>query len=505
MPESLQRLIVENFKAFGDRQELRLAPITLLFGGNSAGKSSVLQALLLLRQSLGGFEPYYRSRTANLVIRGEFTDLGSYDSLIHAHDRSRVLSLGVTAAPRQEAQRRFRSENDTQPLAADVLFRYRAGRHSSTVGAPEVVIDTGRSRISCKPIEQVPEFRPTIANNARSIGAPEAQLLITDVNSTADLVEAVGIRGTDGLAEGLGSSRHSILGQGTRAILSQSAGVPTLLMGFIDASRTLWLARDTAGDQPLSRTTSPIQPRVRAALSEWLRLISTAFRSSVARIQYLGPMRSAPERLHILTGEPVSHVGTRGEHVIDLLSRRSHLLDQVNRWFALLEIPYIAEVTVVQDASVSSAIGEVHCLLLRDKRTGTEVAPTDVGFGIGQVLPVVVQSILNRRGTLLIEQPEIHLHPALQARLGELFAQLVTSNDSSQFILETHSEHLILRLQRLIRRRELRPEAVSVLHVGQDESGRASVRELHLSSDGDFVNPWPEGFFDERLAEVLGN
>jgi len=219
-------------------------------------------------------------------------------------------------------------------------------------------------------------------------------------------------------------------------------------------------------------------------------------------VSYLGPMRQAPERLHVLSGEPVRGSGSRGQHVVDLLARRPSVLRDVNQWFTKLEIPYDLDIRTVTDKAVAGAIGEVHCLLLRDRRTGVEVAPTDVGFGIGQVLPIVVESVISREGTLCIEQPEIHLHPALQAKLGELFADRVQKGHQ-QFVLETHSEHLILRLQRLVRRGTLRPDQLAVLHVGADPDGQGRIRHLRLGENGDFLDEWPNGFFDERFDELF--
>ena len=187
------------------------------------------------------------------------------------------------------------------------------------------------------------------------------------------------------------------------------------------------------------------------------------------------------------------------------MARDPDLLQKVNRWLRRLEIPYSIDVRPILDKQVGQAIGEVHCMLLKDARTDVEVSPADVGFGIGQVLPVVVQSIVARQSALcLVEQPEIHLHPALQARLGEMFAEMASTRRGPRFVLETHSEHLILRLQRLIRSGRLNSEDVCVVHVGPDEANAAQLTEIRLSESGDFLDEWPNGFFEERFDELFG-
>ena len=90
-------------------------------------------------------------------------------------------------------------------------------------------------------------------------------------------------------------------------------------------------------------------------------------------------------------------------------------------------------------------------LALIDQRTNTVVTHRDVGIGISQVLPVLVMAYGSHGKLLAMEQPEIHLHPALQAELGDVFIEAALGERDNTFILETHSEHLILRLMRRIR------------------------------------------------------
>ena len=130
------------------------------------------------------------------------------------------------------------------------------------------------------------------------------------------------------------------------------------------------------------------------------------------------------------------------------------------------------------------------------------VALPDVGFGISQLLPFIVQSLVPGEQIISIEQPEVHVHPKLQADLGALLAEVIINEPhQKQFIVETHSEHLILRLQRLVRKKEIKPEDVSVIYVSRGPEG-AKAERLRLDEDGDFIDDWPGGFFPERLREL---
>ncbi|WP_145530864.1 AAA family ATPase, partial [Yersinia alsatica] len=143
-------------------------------------------------------------------------------------------------------------------------------------------------------------------------------------------------------------------------------------------------------------------------------------------------------------------------------------------------------------------------LMLRDIRNNTKVTPADVGFGIGQVLPIITCAIAKKHQIICVEQPEIHLHPRLQAHLADLFISTSDINEGgNQWIVETHSEALMLRVQRRIKEGKIDKNRVCVLYVDVGKSG-TSVEILPLDKDGDFLKHWPDGFFEERLNETMG-
>jgi len=134
--------------------------------------------------------------------------------------------------------------------------------------------------------------------------------------------------------------------------------------------------------------------------------------------------------------------------------------------------------------------------LLLDTGAGSLVLPSEVGAGISQLIPVVVAALEGRSGLTLVEQPEIHIHPALQVGLGDLFIDAITRELRRTLIIETHSEHLILRLLRRIRQTTgtldahapaFSEDKLSVIYVDASQSG-VQIRRLRVDADGEFVD-----------------
>jgi predicted ATPase len=156
-------------------------------------------------------------------------------------------------------------------------------------------------------------------------------------------------------------------------------------------------------------------------------------------------------------------------------------------------------------------------IALRDFGKGVVVAPSDVGVGISQMVPVVVGCLRDNPGVLAIEQPELHVHPAIQVGLGDLFIRASQPAEGyptpiKTLLVETHSEHIMLRLLRRIRESStdelppglipLRADDVAVTYVESSDDG-VRFRPLKVSSDGDFLDQWPKGFFEERAEELF--
>ncbi len=233
--------------------------------------------------------------------------------------------------------------------------------------------------------------------------------------------------------------------------------------------------------------------------------VTEEFWDTLDRVHFVGPMRARAERTTLVGQGTEDYVGPAGEEMAAILHGRPDLVTAVNEWCDRLGLGYHVRMLDPGSHDIVMTAGEFAVLALEDVRRDPPVLVSSrgVGYGVGQLLPIIVQSLLTQSGMILIEQPEVHLHPKLQAAVGDLFIDTVISG-RAQLLVETHSEHLVLRLLRRVREGVLRPADLAILYVDLDESGDAFVRRLEVDADGDLVDGWPGGFFDERLAEVLG-
>jgi hypothetical protein len=281
--------------------------------------------------------------------------------------------------------------------------------------------------------------------------------------------------------------------------------------------------------------------------------ITALARQHLDGFRYIGPIRAIPDRDHKCPQVEDPSRWANGLGAWDLLLRHydyklgkgDAFVEDVSKWFSdpeRLGLGYSIEVEGLRLVAEDSLLMN-HLKLLQtqydehsqhefrekvlkplqseqqmprvrliDNRTGTEVGPKDIGIGVAQALPIVVGALDSKCPFLAVEQPELHLHPTAQARLGDLF--ISGAKSGRVFLLETHSELFILRLLKRIRKTtsgevadkmlQLAPEELGVLYV-ERTADQTIITELGVDVQGEFVRQWPgkDGFFEERARELF--
>jgi len=218
----------------------------------------------------------------------------------------------------------------------------------------------------------------------------------------------------------------------------------------------------------------------------------------------LSPFRDRPQRTYLYSGETAREIGTSGSNAAAMLaadsakrgSQRKNLVEDISNWFAYTGI--------AQGLSVVSLTPRHFelCLISND---GSQHNICDVGFGCSQVLPVLTAGLnlfnsdrdLSR--VLIVQEPEIHLHPNAQAAIGSFFVNLV--QNSGQVFIETHSDNLVLRIARHVALGDLDANDVAIFYVS--DMGDDRVTRISLTDTGGFTPDFPEGFFPQRQSESL--
>lgn len=542
----LSSLQISNFKTFRDAARLPLAPITLIYGSNSSGKSTIVQALMLLKQSL---ESEGAATDAVVFGSSRLLDLGNFQNVISDHDVSKSLrfSLGATGT---ELMRRMpkavresfrelilsisidadrlgvpsvsrielRSDTDDLLLAysrsqrtitREQLLRYIPPRlrlrgnnpYSHTQSFFELTDLNARAPLFAQLFEEYRKRIPNlIEDHQRFSRRFEHRDPLPPTSDEVDREREHDLRRLEARVEQrLKELRNYTFESFIGDLKDYSNSRIVVVNRFLPFSQ---IPTETTRQSGFSLDNEVARQRVYLEypfydLNQVLTSIASAIETELERTTYIGPLREYPERNYIFTGASETSVGARGENLPALLYTEEDRVGELNRLADVMDLGYSIYVRRSQDEELNN----VFAIRLQDKVTGARVGLSDVGFGVSQVLPILLQCATTRTNSVVIEQPEIHLNPRLQAALGEVFAESV-KNGRKQFIIETHSEHLLLRLQRLVRRKVLSAEQISVLYVSKHREG-SSILPIPLAENGDRLIGWPDGFFDDTYRELF--
>jgi hypothetical protein len=425
--------------------------------------------LLLLQQS---FSNRALRRTQPFVFSGDSVDLGSFSSVISNHQTQRKFTMGVTVGS---------SVSTTSELVGDQSFSI------------EWTVNKEQTRIALQ-IEVA--GRNFLFKSAHQ---DDASYFVLESESITDFIQL--FDENDLLTDGDPLIRDLVSGDGWRPCFRFGVGglLPGNLVG-VERGGSLRLLQDETLASNFEDSNAISRPsRLQASWNLNMLRMRDRLTNKMSEIAYIGPLRQEPQRFGRYSPTDDSDVGSSGENMLSALFSDKKLVMRVNNFLAMMEMPYKIKIHQLES---QETLGFVIHMALVNKHTNIELAPTDVGVGYSQVLPLITQAALSRRSLVCVEQPELHLHPAMQARIADVFIEAAMGGSNVQFLIETHSESLMLRFLRRIREGTLNPESIQVLYVDQDADGASHIHELPISLSGEFLADWPQGFFDERLEEL---
>lgn len=409
------RLRLKNFKAWQDTGDIDLKPVTMLLGTNSSGKSTLIQSLLLLKQTVQSPD-----RSIHLNLGGD-----EINDLFNFGDFENLLRQG-TLHPRQFS----------------IQFSFEGGASARV----------NKGDFSCSYVQN-------------SLGGVTIQEL--DVSTNGRRFRA--IRREKGAYSIMVDEESQPREKGRHLSPERSISLPAQAITMLGQ------------DGPL------------------IEDLSLAIRRELESIVYLGPLRRKPERDYVWNKSKPGEVGSDGHRAIDVLlasalmksEDQNRIIEGVSKWLVRMKVANKLEVKQLGRSTRYEVV--IH-------RDGVEANLRDVGIGISQVLPVLTIAYFAPSGsTIILEEPEIHLHPLAQSILAELFVD-VSKERNIQFIVETHSEHLFRRMQTLIAKRQITPKDAAMYFVERDGKA-ARMRPLELDDFGTVKN-WPPNFFGDSVGEA---
>ena len=536
----ITRIEIENFKGIGKRVVIDLKPVTLLFGPNSAGKSSITHALHYAREVLAR-RNYDADKTS---AGGAFVDLGGFLAFVHMRNASKSVKL--------------KFHLDLRDISFRSYFPKTGHLHFSEYELPHISDNVNSAAVEFS-ISYCPyRKRPFVSRYAIDInGEPFAA-----IESTYERVY-----GDDRVEHYMHNNclvelnhTHPISDIAFSNLSNEPEVYPLLRSVFLEPSINLARLDDALPPWGNSLQIDIVLPliedehfarhetTIRKGLDRWSAVVSQLMvgpgeilGQELDGFRHLGPFRETIGRNY---NPPRSKDESRwitGVAAWDLLfTKGREFVEQVSDWLSSerLDSGYSLQLNRYKELPLDSTayqllsshpepdsvlddmeailgyLEEVETktrLVLRDDRTGLTVIPQDLGVGISQLVPIVVVAHDSETKIAAIEQPELHVHPRLQAELGDLFAHHAMGG--KRFILETHSEHLILRIQRRIRESlERRTEGEATIHAKDvaiyylnPRAEYARFERIDLDLKGEFIKPWPDDFFELDFYERFGH
>lgn len=502
-----------NIKSFEDTGEIDIKPITVFVGKNSSGKSSLVRFPVVLAQT------FMEDTISPIIFNGKQVDYGNFEDVVHGHEGKEVgfkmnlpntiFGRGLMIPGNGTSVKSFVFNTLEPKLSASVEVIVQKTNGKIDLQS-QILYINGQKIWSSERNKNNHDFKlfyiiKNAASNKRFSPLQQPlslNLSILEINRFI-LYSSWNFRSKKSLENSLNFLQEKFP-QLSQSELISLLEMPTSNDKNIDLKEEAQKAYDFINSLYLTFL----------IINEIMRVINSYFNRSHIQLHYIGPFRTNPERTYRASESLKDSVGIYGENVSMLLyqaKRDQHpVFEEVNQWLKEA-LGYSIKIEDIPDSN-----------LFRIK-VATDENPRgdnliDVGYGISQILPIVTQLYYKSQKSgyrryrasyediYIVEQPEIHLHPNAQAELGNLFVEKI-SNKKTKILVETHSEHLIRRLQSLVADpdNDFNVDDVAIYYVDMPQPGKSTVKKMEMNEMGQFKEAWPSGFFDKayQLSKEL--
>lgn len=535
----MRSIVLRNVKAFENSERVEIAPITIFVGKNSCGKSSLIRFPAVLAQTIrSGFD-------SPITLHGQqenYIDYGNFESVLHKHN-------GKAASNSFSIELEY--PIDLSEILDEIVLSINRGRlfRKKLVLSPDsarIIITYSKPEKTVKSREEGNSKKQREADPGNRVFATKVELYINDTRisrfekkgstreytftqeftiqngkivKVSDYTYDIKTRSIKNFMPEF-SDREITIALCNKHGISDNDKQYEIFRKIIMPSRKRTISQSESQDEEDNISAKSLSPEEKIISEEYeafnvsARILSQLYeqiREDCLRTHYIGPFRLDPERVYRKEEIERSDVGIKGGFTSSLLindsQNKNEILSSVSAWFN----EAMHNTIEVQEVGKDSGYYQ---LCVSDGNNIDNLI--DVGFGISQALPIVTQMAMSIQRSInmsesakkdklypevvIIEQPELHLHPAAQSELASLFVSAIdhAAGIDRKILIETHSEHFIRALQVIIADpdKRLTKDMVKVYYVDKDKNGDSYIKEMRMNEFGQFEEPWPSGFFD---------
>ena len=548
---SIRSIYFENYKAFKSA-EIDLDRLSILLGTNSSGKSSIIKLLLMLSQTISS------SSSIGIITTGDLTDLGDVEDIFHNQDIKKNINIELRIDPvdiskylktiensfdiilRKIVRERYNhfisySENispDMKKMASEVFRNLRSDEYSLS----------DKSEIAKAILRRLPVNKEHMSDDSEFLDPREyLEFGQGSINSIINFIlELKKLKYITSFGYTLSYYNGDIIIRNVYLKENENVALKIDFINWNTKKRQITFSSDIIDCEKINKQKSSVKKKLNISGLKvaWIRknqpsinypgsslitsrvltskvfsggvsyLISGLFNSvllpslrdlSQSNVKHVGPLRFQPKRFFLIENSKNIQLWdtSDGEKLSSILHKNTSLKNKINDWFKRFDL----EIDISQIKNI------IHSIKVKDKGINLDI--TDVGFGVSQILPVILQPYLSSdSGIIIIEQPEVHIHPKMQSELADFFISIIKESNK-RFIIETHSEAFLKRLRRRISEHEEGLEssisnedvAIQFIEKRENKKGSAKIENMHISASGMFE--WPKDFKDNDIEDSI--